>query len=90
MNKTIKLLSILLLIIISLSIGTTCFARMTEEEPNDSEVMLDSSTLVAEKEEAIAPKTIDSKLVIGAIILIILIVIIIITLVVIRNKRKMK
>ena len=88
--KINQIIFILVLIVTLLSIGTTCMARMTEEEPNDSEVMLDSSTLVAEKEEAIAPKTIDSKLVIGAIILIILIVIIIITLVVIRNKRKMK
>ena len=91
MKKTIKILSILIAVIVVLSIGSTCFARMTKEEPE-----VESSKLVAEKEDASTTvvenkiESINSSIYLIVAITIVVIVIAIIATMVIIKKRKIK
>ena len=48
MKKTIKILSVLIIIVIAFSIGNICFARMAEYDDEES-ITLDSSIVETEK-----------------------------------------
>lgn len=96
MKKTVKILSVLLILVIAFSIGNTCFARMTQYDDEES-ITLDSSKMETEKlvkstEVEIKPNKpiIDFKLIIAAIVIVIIIAIIIMALVIKKNKQKNK
>ena len=91
MNNKLRMISIILLLVIMItSISTISFARMTEEEDESAEVMLDSTEDVATEfaPRQVTKNTVDTKLIIAGIVVIVLIVVIVVALIVSKNKQK--